>query len=333
MVGVNQVTSSFVAGLVVSCGAVLVVAGASKLYRGARGADGATAMRRALRMPRHQWRRAELAVGAAELAMGVLVCSRASRVLGGVGLASFGVVFCVLLGYVRVKRIPGDCGCISWRPAPETAPEPATWRAMVRGGMLVGVGIVDVVVRADTAGPPRPGLVRWRNARRGNRPGAAEHAHARAHPRLPEAALAPDADQASRPGRARDVCRDGRLGRPVRARGQVPPDRMHRRVLVYDGDRARQTGCGIPGEPRGAGRSTCRTCIGARRPNARDNLAAPGRQRAGLARVTGGDAMRFQVMRDSQARLAAGHWFHQSPRGHRRCSGRGGMRTGCDRVR
>jgi hypothetical protein len=154
VVGVNQVTSSFVAGLVVSCGAVLVVAGASKLYRGARGADGATAMRRALRMPRHQWRRAELAVGAAELAMGVLVCSRASRVLGGVGLASFGVVFCVLLGYVRVKRIPGDCGCISWRPGSETAPEPATWRAMVRSGMLVGVGIVSVVVRADTAGPP-----------------------------------------------------------------------------------------------------------------------------------------------------------------------------------
>ena len=85
MVGVNQVTSSIVAGCVVSCGAVLVVAGASKLYRGARGVDGATAMRRALRMPRQQWRRAELAVGAAELAMGVLVCSRASPVLGGAG--------------------------------------------------------------------------------------------------------------------------------------------------------------------------------------------------------------------------------------------------------
>jgi hypothetical protein len=152
VVGVNQVASSIVAGCVVSCGAVLVVAGASKLYRGARGVDGATAMRRALRMPRHQWRRAELAVGAAELAMGVLVCSGASQLLGGVGLASFGAVFCVLLGYVRVKRVPGDCGCIRWRPAPETAPEPATWRAMVRSGMLFGVGIVYVMVPADTAG-------------------------------------------------------------------------------------------------------------------------------------------------------------------------------------
>ena len=154
MVGVNQVTSSIVAGCVISCGAVLVVAGASKLYRGARGVDGATAVRHALRMPRHHWRRAELAVGAAELAMGVLVCSGASRVIGGVGLASFGAVFCVLLGYVRVKRVPGDCGCIRWRSAPETAQEPATWRAMARSGMLFVVGIVAVTVPADTAGAP-----------------------------------------------------------------------------------------------------------------------------------------------------------------------------------
>jgi hypothetical protein len=154
VVGSNQVTSSIVAGCAVSCGAVLVVAGASKLYRGARRVEGATAIRRALRMPRHQWRRAELAVGATEFAMGVVVCSGASPVLGGVGLASFGMVFCVLLGYVRVKRVPGDCGCIRWRPAPETAAEPATWRAMVRGGMLFGVGIASVIVPADTAGVP-----------------------------------------------------------------------------------------------------------------------------------------------------------------------------------
>jgi hypothetical protein len=40
MVDINQVTSSIVAGWIVSCGAVLVVAGASKLYRGARDLDG-----------------------------------------------------------------------------------------------------------------------------------------------------------------------------------------------------------------------------------------------------------------------------------------------------
>ncbi len=154
MIGFGQATASIVTGCVVSCGVVLVVAGASKLYRGARGVDGATVMSRALRLSGRRWRRAELTVGAAELAVGVLVCSGASPILGGAGLASFGVVFCVLLGYVRVKRIPGDCGCIRWRPATEMAPEPATWRLIVRGGMLLCAGIIDVIVPADAARAP-----------------------------------------------------------------------------------------------------------------------------------------------------------------------------------
>ena len=202
MVDVNQVTSSIVAGCVVSCGAVLVVAGASKLYRGARRLDGDTAIRRALRMPRRRWRRAELAVGATEFAMGVFVCSGAPPALGGVGLASFGMVFCALLGYVRVNRVPGDCGCIRWRPAPETSPEPATWRAMARSGMLFGVGIVSTIVPADITGASHRAWFGGRNSRRGNCPGPAEHEHARAHACLPEAALAPDARHAPRAGRA-----------------------------------------------------------------------------------------------------------------------------------
>jgi len=144
---VNHVTSSIAAGYVASCGAVLVVAGASKLYRGV---DGGTAMRRVLRMPQHWWKRAELAVGAAEISMGALVWSVTSPVLGGAGLASFGAVFCLLPRYVRVKRIPGECGCIRWRPVPETA----TWRALIRGGLLFTAGIVDVMVPAYTAGAP-----------------------------------------------------------------------------------------------------------------------------------------------------------------------------------
>jgi hypothetical protein len=156
VIGFDQATSSIITGCAVSCGAVLVVAGVSKLYRRARGADGATAMSRALRMSRRRWGRAELTVGAAELAVGVLVCSGASPMLGGAGLALFGAVFCVLLGYVRVKRIPGDCGCIRWHPAPETAPEPATWRSIVRSGMLLCAGIIDVVVSADAARAPYP---------------------------------------------------------------------------------------------------------------------------------------------------------------------------------
>ena len=152
MVDINQITSSIVAGWVVSCGAVLVVAGASKLYRGARDLDGGMAIRRLLRMPRRQWRRAELAVGGLEFATGVLVCSGANPALGGVGMAALASVFCVLLGYMRVKRVRGDCGCIRWRSAPETTPEAVTWRAMARSGMLFGAGIAGAIGLADVTG-------------------------------------------------------------------------------------------------------------------------------------------------------------------------------------
>ena len=152
MIDINQVTSPIVAGWVVSCGAVLVVAGASKLYRGARDLDGSTAIRRVLRMPRRRWRRAELAAGGLECATGMLVCSGAYPALGGAGMAALASVFCVLLGYMRVKRVRGGCGCIRWRPAPETAPEAVTWRAMARSGMLFGAGIAHAIVPADVTG-------------------------------------------------------------------------------------------------------------------------------------------------------------------------------------
>jgi hypothetical protein len=152
MADINQVTSSIVAGWVVSCGVVLVAAGASKLYRGARDLDGGTAVRRVLRMPRHQWRRAELAVGGLEGATAILVCSGANPVLGGIAMAALASVFCVLLGYMRVKRVPGDCGCIGWRPAPETTRQAVTWRAMARSGMLLGAGLAGAIGAADVTG-------------------------------------------------------------------------------------------------------------------------------------------------------------------------------------
>ena len=105
----------------VSCGAVLVVAGASKLYRGIRGLDDVTAVRRALRSRRRHWRLFGLAAGAAECVTGAVVCSGAYRVLGGASLATLGAVFCAVLAYVLVKRVPGSCGCIRWRAATGTA--------------------------------------------------------------------------------------------------------------------------------------------------------------------------------------------------------------------
>ena len=155
MIGINQVIASIVSGCAVSCGAVLVVAGASKLYRGIRGLDDMTAIRRALRMPRRRWRLFGLTAGAAECVTGAVVCSRAYPVLGGASLAAAGAVFCALLAYVLVKQVPGGCGCIRWRTAAEPAAEALTWRAMARSGMLLGVGIAYVVVSADAANVPR----------------------------------------------------------------------------------------------------------------------------------------------------------------------------------
>jgi hypothetical protein len=157
VIDINQVIESVISGCAVSCGAVLVVAGASKLYRGIRALDDMTAIRRALRMPRRRWRLTGLAAGGVECVTGVLVCSGAYPVLGGAGMAALGAVFCVLLGYVLVKQIPGGCGCIRWRTAPETAAEAVTWRAIARSGMLLGAGIAYMIVSADAANAPRWG--------------------------------------------------------------------------------------------------------------------------------------------------------------------------------
>ncbi len=155
MIDINQVVESVISGCAVSCGAVLVVAGAGKLYRGIRALDDMTAIRRALRMPRRPWRLTGLAAGGVECVTGVLVCSGAYPVLGGAGMAALGAVFCILLGYVLVKQIPGGCGCIRWRTAPETAAEAVTWRAMARSGMLLGAGIAYMLVSADAANAHR----------------------------------------------------------------------------------------------------------------------------------------------------------------------------------
>jgi hypothetical protein len=140
------------AGGVASCGAVLVLAGLSKLQRGVRGTgggtDGGTAIRRVLRMPRRRWRHAEMAAGALECLTGTVVCAGLYPVAGGAAMATLGAVFCVLLGYARIKRVPGGCGCMNWRKG--AAPEPVTWRAIARSALLLAAGAAAAV--AGTSG-------------------------------------------------------------------------------------------------------------------------------------------------------------------------------------
>jgi Methylamine utilisation protein MauE len=155
VIAINQVMGPVMSGCAVSCGALLAVAGASKLYRGIRGLDDMTAIRRALRMPRRRWRLFGLAAGSTECATGAVVCSGAYPVLGGVSLAALGAVFCALLAYVLVKQVPGGCGCIRWRAATETAAGAPTWRALGRSGVLLGAGVAYAVVSAGAPYAPR----------------------------------------------------------------------------------------------------------------------------------------------------------------------------------
>jgi hypothetical protein len=141
----------FLQGCIASCGALLVLAGISKLYRGARGATGDTAVRRALRVPLHRWRRAEPAIGGLEGAVGVAVCTGAYPVGAGLALAACGAAFCALLGYARLKRVPGGCGCVEWRTPRRPAAQRVSWPDIVRSAMLLAAGLAAAVLRPGRA--------------------------------------------------------------------------------------------------------------------------------------------------------------------------------------
>ncbi len=133
----------FLVGWVASCGVLLAVAGASKLYRGARGVAGGPAILRALRVPPRFWRPAETCAGCAECAAGLAVFAGvrpAALVMAGLGAA-----FCVLLVYVRVRRVPGGCGCIEWRTPAGPAAGTISWAELARSAMVLSAGVVGAV--------------------------------------------------------------------------------------------------------------------------------------------------------------------------------------------
>jgi hypothetical protein len=157
MNSISQVIAPATTGGAVSCGATLAVAGAGKLYRGARGPDDTTAIRRALRMPRPWWRRLTWAAGGVECAVGVLVGSGAYPAAGGASMAVLGAVFCALLGYVLVKRIPGGCGCIGWGATAQTSAGSVTWRPVARAALLSGAGVANALLRPGASVVSQPG--------------------------------------------------------------------------------------------------------------------------------------------------------------------------------
>ena len=152
MAQIGSGVSLFAAGWVASCGGLLAVAGASKLYRAARLVPGDSAIRRALGMTKRRWRRAEAAAGGLECAVGLVVCAGVYPALGGAAMAALGAVFCGLLGYARAKGVPGGCGCIEWSTRPRSATAAISWRELVRGGVLAGAGVAGAVFLRGQAG-------------------------------------------------------------------------------------------------------------------------------------------------------------------------------------
>ncbi|MGH3171732.1 MAG: hypothetical protein ACRDN0_38465, partial [Trebonia sp.] len=137
------------AGFVTSGGVLLVVAGLGKVYASARRRDDGDAVRRVLRLGRGQWRVLAGAVAVIECCVGVAVCAGtgagtgagtdpvladsvlADPVLGDpvpacAAMAALGAVFCALLAYARVRRVPGGCGCLGWGPGRPLTARPVT---------------------------------------------------------------------------------------------------------------------------------------------------------------------------------------------------------------
>lgn len=139
-------TAAFSCGFIASCGAFLAVAGAGKGYASVRGRDGGDAVRRALHLRRGQWRVLAAVAAVAECCAGGAVCAGIRPAPASAVLGMLGVVFCIVLGYARFRRVPGGCGCLGWA-AGDHAVGP---RAISRAGLLAGAGLLGALI------PPFP---------------------------------------------------------------------------------------------------------------------------------------------------------------------------------
>lgn len=148
----QNVIPSLAAGIVISAGALLVVTGAGKVYASVRRVDGASAVRRMLRMRPGTWRFAYGSVGAAECATGGAACAGLAPLLSGTAMTIMGTAFvCLLLG-VRHARVAGGCECLGWSQDETTV----TWRSLARAAWILGAGVLSL-----TAQPGPPGPVDW----------------------------------------------------------------------------------------------------------------------------------------------------------------------------
>ena len=141
---------TFLEGCVASCGLLLIVAGAGKLYASASNRSGADAIRRALGIKQRTGRVIELALAVTELIVGVIAILGLFPVCDGAAMAVLGITFCALLGYVRLSRAPGGCGCLGIFRNQHAV----SMRTVTRAGLLICAGLAEIITRQN-------GIDRW----------------------------------------------------------------------------------------------------------------------------------------------------------------------------
>lgn len=140
--------SIILSGAVLACGALLVLAGAAKLFRAVRRAGSGGAIRTALRISPRNWRWIEPAAGLAEAATGMAVCAGFHPAAAGTALAVQGALFSGLLAHARRVKAPGGCACVR---STDDRNAVIGWPVQARAAWLLTAGVIEAVVRL-----PRP---------------------------------------------------------------------------------------------------------------------------------------------------------------------------------
>jgi hypothetical protein len=139
-----------VSGLLTGFAALLVFAGAGKLYDAARGGGDGSSVQAALRLAPGPWRVVQTLAGLVECATGLAVCFGVHPGISGTAMAAQGAVFVGLLVHIRRAGIAGDCGCVR-RPVSKApgggARQVAAKRAVLRAALLLLAGVAEAVVR------------------------------------------------------------------------------------------------------------------------------------------------------------------------------------------
>ena len=143
---------SVACGAIAACGALLVLAGALKLYRSVRDEGYGTSVQRALRLKAGPWRVVQACAGSLECATGSAVCVGWHPVPVGIVLASQGAAFAGVLVYIGRKGIAGDCGCL--KRAAQAADHVVPRRAVLRACVLIAAGVVKAAAGVPPVGSP-----------------------------------------------------------------------------------------------------------------------------------------------------------------------------------